>query len=454
MGRISPISAHSILELWCGFVCAMKSIWYSGNANAEDERRDVGRYNRPSSPPPVIIFYTDHSPHNRANAACLLGCFAVLCLLTGAHSTPQCAYPYALTLAHLCEALQMRVYPPLLPFRDADHGISTFDLHVQDVLTGLHKAHVLGWLPPDPTVPGAFDCEAYFESDRLDCGNWNWIVPGRVMAFPAPIDVEPSRSVERILPVLRRHNVRLVVALNEDRTYSRAAILQNGIRHVDLSFPDGTTPTDTIARSFLEHCESVPSAGRVAVHCKAGLGRTGTLIGALVMKHYGFSAREYIGWARLCRPGMVLGPQQQYLVRMEHRLSRQGFAYRKARQQDGTLSLTPSLPPWTVFSSPLSASASSASNSIAALIAAKSQHSSQALPAVRSAPTATLRGTARAARDSRGGTPLTPLPPQHHRKRHFAAPRAIFITGDGNLPFPELKVLLEREKAVLQSVTR
>lgn len=87
---------------------------------------------------------------------------------------------------------------------------------------------------------------------------------------------------------------------------------------------------------------SAQEPGASAVHCKAGLGRTGTLIGLYIMKHYGFTAPETIGYLRLCRPGSVIGPQQNFLVDLEKRMWKEGEAFRK-RGQGGGASGSPSL---------------------------------------------------------------------------------------------------------------
>ena len=40
------------------------------------------------------------------------------------------------------------------------------------------------------------------------------------------------------------------------------------------------------------------------------------------MQHYGFSARETLGWLRIVRPGSVIGPQQQFMCDQERAMLR------------------------------------------------------------------------------------------------------------------------------------
>lgn len=127
--------------------------------------------------------------------------------------------------------------------------------------------------------------------------------------------------------------------------YDARRFTDSGFEHHDLFFVDGSTPNDSIVRKFLNICEN--AEGAIAVHCKgrisnlhsqlgthshctifllfitpfiyillcflAGLGRTGTLIGCYMMKHYCLTAAEVIAWIRICRPGSIIGPQQNFV---------------------------------------------------------------------------------------------------------------------------------------------
>ena len=131
---------------------------------------------------------------------------------------------------------------------------------------------------------------------------------------------------ESYTEIFKDKNVELVVRLNTSQ-YSRRPFLRAGVNHLDLFFADCTSPPDQIVHEFLIAAEECK--GMVAVHCAAGLGRTGTLIALYLMKHHGFTGRECIAWMRVARPGSIIGPQQKYLVLQEdrmHRLGREGSA--------------------------------------------------------------------------------------------------------------------------------
>lgn len=259
-----------------------------------------------------IVHYTSFDQRKRANAAVLIGAYAVIYL----KKTPEEAF----------RALISGSNASYLPFRDASFGNCTFNLTILDCLQGIRKALQHGFFDFE-----TFDVDEYEHYERVENGDFNWVVPGKFLAFSGPhpkSKIEngyPLHAPEAYFPYFRKHNVTTVVRLNK-KIYDAKRFTDAGFDHYDLFFVDGSTPSDMITRRFLHISESTD--GALAVHCKAGLGRTGTLIGCYLMKHYRFTAAETIAWIRICRPGSIIGPQQHFLEEKQAAMWMQGDVQR------------------------------------------------------------------------------------------------------------------------------
>ncbi|EYB98381.1 hypothetical protein Y032_0131g1592 [Ancylostoma ceylanicum] len=248
-----------------------------------------------------IVVYTDGDERNRVNGAYIMASYLIIY-----HGvTADAAY---LRL----EAAQP---PKFIGFRDAALGEPTYLLHLHDVLRAVEKGLHHKWFDIN-----TFDAEEYELYERVENGDMNWIIPGKILSFCGPHnesrieDGYPYHSPETYFDYFRATNITTIVRLNM-RMYDAKKFTDAGFEHVDLFFIDGSTPSEDIVEKFIRVVDN--SKGAVAVHCKAGLGRTGTLIACWMMKEFGLNAAECMAWLRICRPGSVIGPQQEYLVAMQ-----------------------------------------------------------------------------------------------------------------------------------------
>ncbi|KAK4546863.1 hypothetical protein LTR36_001595 [Oleoguttula mirabilis] len=267
----------------------------------------------------AVVFWSNADSRSRANAACILASYMVLIQ----------SWPPHLALAPIAQ-----MDPPCMPFRDAGYSQADYSLTIQDVVYGVWKAKEEGLVGLKE-----FSLEEYERYERVDQGDFNWVTPS-FLAFASPQHqpthvIPPSdpqyKELPRSLSALHKdktlpmpfknvlahfseRGIGLVVRLNSE-LYSPSYFTALGIKHLDMIFDDGTCPPLSLVRKFvnLAHITINEKRKGIAVHCKAGLGRTGCLIGAYLIYRHGFTANEIIAFMRFMRPGMVVGPQQHWL---------------------------------------------------------------------------------------------------------------------------------------------
>lgn len=113
-----------------------------------------------------------------------------------------------------------------------------------------------------------------------------WVIPDVLAGMPMPFIHAERRlnqggalnAYDDELPALYSAGIRAVVSLLN--IPSDAAIYQSaGFDFLCLPVPDGGAPTFEQASQFVDFVENCRAMQRpVAVHCEAGLGRTGTMI--------------------------------------------------------------------------------------------------------------------------------------------------------------------------------
>jgi cell division cycle 14 len=116
-------------------------------------------------PEHVITHHCGTDPKVRSNAAVLIGAYQLIVLerelktvLSGFFGLPK-----------------------FLPFCDVSEHESSYECTVEDVLRGLARAMKLGWFDYSQ-----FNLLEYEVRSRMDRGDFNWIVPGKLLALSSP----------------------------------------------------------------------------------------------------------------------------------------------------------------------------------------------------------------------------------------------------------------------------
>lgn len=134
----------------------------------------------------------------------------------------------------------------------------------------------------------------------------SWIVPGKLLASAVP------ESIRYILE-LKSMGVRSALNLTED-DWPKVWIEESGLEYLHVPVADFGVPTKEQALEAVRFIEGNVGKGAVMVHCRAGLGRTGTILGVYLVEA-GMDPDEAIDTVRSGRPGSLEVEAQEEFVR-------------------------------------------------------------------------------------------------------------------------------------------
>ena len=145
-------------------------------------------------------------------------------------------------------------------------------------------------------------------------------LPGRIYRSPMPFSQYDHFDA---WTAFQDHDVQLVVLLTEQQEYLVYAkrdlpdlYRSQGLDVLHLPVPDFGIPTKSL--QWNEGIQAVMDAAgvgkNVAVHCLAGLGRTGTFMACLAKRVLGLSGTEAINWVRDFIPGAMENAHQEEFV--------------------------------------------------------------------------------------------------------------------------------------------
>jgi atypical dual specificity phosphatase len=136
-----------------------------------------------------------------------------------------------------------------------------------------------------------------------------WVEEERILLCADPT------SDKALAKLARERRISVLVNLRE-RAHDPTRLARFGLTEIHFAVPDKAAPSPGQITFAIAAIERILGAGqRVAVHCRNGRGRSGTVLACYLMRHRGFSADEAIARVRAVRPGAVETQEQAAAVR-------------------------------------------------------------------------------------------------------------------------------------------
>lgn len=146
-------------------------------------------------------------------------------------------------------------------------------------------------------------------------------LPGKIYRSPMPFG--PYDRQNQVWPLYQENGMNRVVILVEKQEYLVHArrdlpkfYRAEGLDTLHFPIPDFQVPADPAAldQAVTTVVEQLQNRSHIAVHCMAGVGRTGIFLASLGKRQLDLSGQEAIDWVRQFIPEALENPQQEQFV--------------------------------------------------------------------------------------------------------------------------------------------
>ena len=161
--------------------------------------------------------------------------------------------------------------------------------------------------------------------------NFSWLIPNQLAGAGQPGRGGSGaggddETLSRDLRQLRRDGIGAIVSLTEE-PLDNSVVGSHGMRYLHLPVVDMMAPSFEEIDRFLAFARaSIEENLPVVVHCRAGMGRTGTMLACFLVGREMLRPSEAVAEVRRVRPGSIETAAQEAVVHdfAQHRKARAG----------------------------------------------------------------------------------------------------------------------------------